>query len=437
MSPTNGPGAGSGFILLSYDRYGALRDDDGLLAAVERRLRHQDPPVTDVFVFSHGWLNDQPKAVATYQRWVAAMTDQYLARKADFDTRRPGFRPLLIGLHWPSAPWEDPYGVTSVRHRAAHYTHVIGDPAAEDDLVPLLEDADRDPDAAKLSDANEERLQRLDGLAGLRKADVGAAPGQDRAGFEARQIVTDFGRVRPYLYAALDQDRRSGGVLRTLLSPLWVTSFWAMKNRAVTVGSTGVHQLVRTLQAAGAEQGLRIHLIGHSFGSIVLCAALKGPERGIPAAPVYSLTLLQGALSLWSFARPIPDTHREGYFCDLVDKKLVTGPTVTTQSEHDTALAWFFRMAATAARRSDLGPEQLPRYGAVGSYGLGGVDARAATADSGQVRYLFEAGARYNVECSRVIVKNGLSLQGAHSNLVRAELAGLVWEGALAAPAVG
>lgn len=216
-----------------------------------------------------------------------------------------------------------------------------------------------------------------------------------------------------------------------------MTSFWAMKNRAVTVGSTGVHQLIRTLQTAGAEQGFRIHLIGHSFGSIVLCAALKGPEGCPSAAPVHSLTLLQGALSLWSFARPIPDTHREGYFCGLVDKKLVTGPMVTTQSEHDTALAWFFRMAAAAARRSDLGPEQLPRYGAVGSYGLGGVDAHAATADNGQVRYIFESGVRYNVECSRLIVKNGLSLQGAHSNLVHAELAGLVWEAALTAPSVG
>ncbi|MDW4910775.1 hypothetical protein RB628_37005 [Streptomyces sp. ADMS] len=95
---------------------------------------------------------------------------------------------------------------------------------------------------------------------------------------------------------------------------------------------------------------------------------------------------------------------------------------VTIQSEHDIALAWSFGMAANVARRSEFG----------------GVDARAAeAADSRQIRYAITVGVRYNAECSRVIVKKGLSLQAAYSNLSRAELAGLVWEAALPAPSMG
>ncbi|MFD9005096.1 hypothetical protein ACFV0T_29770 [Streptomyces sp. NPDC059582] len=80
-----------------------------------------------------------------------------------------------------------------------------------------------------------------------------------------------------------------------------------------------------------------------------------------------------------------------------------------------------------------LTPTGRPRrcaYGAVGGDGLGGVDAVAVAADSGQVRHTFEPGVRYNVECGRVIVRPGPSLQGAHANLLRAEPAGLVREAA-------
>ena len=64
----------------------------------------RDQPVTDVFVMSHGWWADVPSAKRQYAAWIGAMlacTDD-LARMR---TTRPDFRPLLLGLHWPSEPF--------------------------------------------------------------------------------------------------------------------------------------------------------------------------------------------------------------------------------------------------------------------------------------------------------------------------------------------
>lgn len=414
------------FGLVSFDQHGALRDDQDLLARLDERLRYDEPGITDVFVFSHGWLNDQAAATTTYQDWVRAMAEYHRTRRADIQRLRPGFRALLIGIHWPSAPWEDPVGVSSLEQQVTFYTDLIGDPSAADELTPLLDEARRAPDADTLSGVNEARLHRLDDMAGLRNDQVGAMPGNDRENFDAGRIFADFRRKGASLGRSI-----GGGPLRPLLSPLWVTSFWKMKKRAVHVGSTGVHRLLRALQAAGEGRGIRLHLIGHSFGCIVLSAALQGNtvRSGPLPKPVHSLVLLQGALSIWSFAPAIPDTHRSGYFHPVIAEKMVAGPVVTTQSAHDRALRWFFRAAATVSGDARLGPRSLPRYGAVGRYGLGGLADRTVetAAQPGQLLYEFSPASCYNVDSSSVIVGHGLSLQGAHSNLVRPELAGLVW----------
>ncbi|SDH01760.1 hypothetical protein SAMN05421505_110123 [Sinosporangium album] len=417
------------FTLVSFDRHGVLRDEGDLVASLVETLRRPSgPPVTDVFVFSHGWLNDRAQATATYREWIRGMGEYYFARRDEIQRRRPGFHPLLVGVHWPSAPWEDQRRLTTVEERVAFYADVIGHEAATDDLRPLLEQADRDPDT--LSKENEARLHRLDELSGLRHDRVGAPPGHDRAAFEAKRIFARFRRA---------DWRRSldSGLLRTLLAPLWVTSFWKMKNRAVKVGHGGVHGLLRTLRQAG-DPDVRVHLIGHSFGGVVCAGAVQGPDGASPLAPVHSLTLLQGALSLWSFAPEIPDSHRTGYFHPVIERGLVAGPVVATQSSHDRALGWFYKAAATLSKADHLAPGEdarLPRYGAVGSHGVAGLPDRtvALTAGASQLRFRMESGRCYNVESSALIDGGALSPVGAHSNLSHPSVAALVWEAATSA----
>ncbi len=89
-----------------------------------------------------------------------------------------------------------------------------------------------------------------------------------------------------------------------------------MKNRALQVGGLGVHALLADLQsAAEPERRGRFHLIGHSFGGIVCSSSLQGEPDAAPLRyPIHALILLQGALSLWSFAPAIPDIDNSGFF---------------------------------------------------------------------------------------------------------------------------
>src|SRR5208283_2196588 len=55
---------------------------------------------------SHGWKGDVPAAQEQYNNWIKAMTtcqDDI----AEVRSIRTNFRPLIIGLHWPSLPFGD------------------------------------------------------------------------------------------------------------------------------------------------------------------------------------------------------------------------------------------------------------------------------------------------------------------------------------------
>ena len=95
------------YYLINFDALGQERNepDDTKLSQTVLEVLAQEP-LTDVFIFSHGWQGDMPSARTQYNRWIKAMA----ANTADIERikqLRPGFKPLLIGLHWPSLPWGD------------------------------------------------------------------------------------------------------------------------------------------------------------------------------------------------------------------------------------------------------------------------------------------------------------------------------------------
>src|SRR6185369_9708541 len=87
-------------------------DSDGLMSEVVGNALRSEP-ITDVFILSHGWKGDLTAAIDQYDRWIKAMAQQ----EADLfrmRQQRPGFKPLLIGFHWPSLPWgEEEIGGTN------------------------------------------------------------------------------------------------------------------------------------------------------------------------------------------------------------------------------------------------------------------------------------------------------------------------------------
>ena len=453
------------YFLLLFDRDGnERREQDGSLLRMKLNEIIRES-ITDVFISSHGWKGDIPAAISQYASWIATMA----AQASDRDRARaldPAFKPFIVGVHWPSLPWGN-------ENREA----LLGDNdkdefAAEqqmnsDELLKLYAKRIADTDAARaalrtilaaddLGGENgrpnrelplelEAAYQILFEEAGLRLDGAAAAPGSDQQTFRPSLTISQWtSAAESQAEPGLDGEPGllSGTFRQTmrnkLLMPLRQLSFWSMKRRARNVGETGVHSLLVELQESAPEA--RFHLMGHSFGCIVVSAAVSGPLAGSTVAsrlprPVDSLFLVQGALSLWSFAERIPYTPNvPGYFRPMeIAPSLVRGPIVTTRSSFDRAVGTYFPLAAQLGNDRLLG-EELPEFGGVGTFGIQGTaadmthDLLVLNADDD---YGFVAGQIYNVDASRVIRRGG-GPSGAHSDIAHPEIAHLFWQAALA-----
>jgi pimeloyl-ACP methyl ester carboxylesterase len=227
-----------------------------------------------------------------------------------------------------------------------------------------------------------------------------------------------------------------GTSLGGVLAPLRVLTFWHMKRRARDVGAGGVADLLSRLQEAAP--GARFHLMGHSFGCIVVSSAVAG--RG-PAGrrPVASLALVQGAMSLWSFASAIPsEPKRSGYFHRVLADGLVTGPVVVTTSVHDRAVRSFYPLGAGARGQVDYGPDRLPTYGAIGAFGVRGPGIEVVDDDLRAVDqpYDLRPGVVHDLRGDDVI-RDSAGVMGAHSDITKPPVAHAVWQAALAVRAGG
>jgi hypothetical protein len=424
--------------LISVDADGRERTDDpdGTMSQVAADSIAQQL-VTDVFLISHGWRGDVDGAISQYNRWIKAMADS----RADVEQMRqtrPDFHPLLIGLHWPSEPWGNeelgdrtsggsafaPGTSTSAEHLIDQYAARLADtPAARMALRTLVEVAERSIAPPTLPPEAVDAYLVLNQEAGLGDGGPGAAPGADREQFDPQQV-----------YRNIRGERTSFGgfSLGGLLLPLRLLSFWKMKDRARQFGEGGGRRLVAALQQAVPDgRPTRFHLMGHSFGCVVV-SAIVGGSSGPALRPVDSLALVQGALSLWSYCTDIPPAlGKRGYLQSIVAERRVSGPIVTTQSSFDYAVGRLYPYGAGIRRQVTFAPGQLPTYGAVGTFGVRGpgleVDDRAML-DLDEP-YGFEPGKIYNLDGSQWICKlDGPS--GAHNDIAHPQVAHAIWEAA-------
>ena len=405
------PGAAIVYHLIAYDAQGReRRDDPGGLMSGRAFDSLKDPSVTDVFLLSHGWRGDVPAARAQYNRWIGAMAG-CSADIGDMKEKRSGFRPLIIGLHWPSEPWgDDTFAGTSSFDMAGAepVEELVSEIAAKTVDSPAARAALRTIVATVLDDNNPPHLPpevqtayaALNRETGLGEGGEAAPPGDDREPFDAEAVYR----------RGQDQAVSFGGFADGVLSPIRTLSFWVMKDRARLFGESGRPPTPVRPDARGAGRGVRFHLMGHSFGCIVASAAVAGLAGSSLPAPVDSLALIQGALSLWSYCSDIPAaTGTPGYFQRLVAGRRVRGPIITTQSEFDRAVGTWYPWAAGVKGQVAFPAGQQPKYGAVGTFGVRGPGAE------GEDRvilwpdhaYGFEPGRIYNIDASSVINVGG------------------------------
>jgi hypothetical protein len=416
------PGSGVEYGLVSFDARGRERQDDPDGVMSERLVaRLASGGVSNIFVFVHGWMGDIDSAQAQFDAWIAAL-DSLATDRDRATTIFPSFAPLYVGVHWPSLAW----GNESLTTAQAFST---GASDEEPDAAPILEWFDDDPRIRAAVSAILDHSQKAgttpearDALATLNR--------------ELRPEESDDALAIDVVGGDRDASDFGGGISGGVLDTLRLLSYWSMKKRARAIGEGAIHNLLRALQAATAVRRTPIHLTGHSFGSVVVSAALRGPHPDSSFdRPIDSVALLQGAVSLWSYAATIPDDEKAGCFCDVVTNRRVRGPIITTRSRHDLAVHSPYRLASRVSADASFGAgEVYPRYGAIGRFGLQGlpddlvVDTPLrAVSDA----YRFACGRIYNLEASTFIC-NAAGAGGAHNDVAGPEVAHAIWEAAFA-----
>jgi hypothetical protein len=442
VAPTPAPPAMAedGFRL-SFDEQGNLLTSD---AETLRRVVAAAHQATDIFIFSHGWWNDPASAECRYSRFINALR----ARRPPVLTPET-FRPVLVGIYWPSAIFPLDKGDCDSGPASAPAAPL--ESGGSPDLSPAITawaraafpTAARRPEfAGELARVTvlldgERRGARLTQQQGeeltatlMRWRDAGRLGG---AG-----IVTegpeDLGFTGVPSDVATRWTKRQGGTTGSPTESFGVVkwmefanvfTFWSMKDRAGIIGSRGVYDLIRALQDRRA-QGLRVHLIGHSFGGKLLSAAITGHGRE-PANVVDSFLIFQGAFSHFAFSKADEirrlgiTTARDGLYAEIVTHRRVTGLLAVTYSRQDQANQVVYPRGVLVSG-DFLEATGVARYGSVGADGMQGPAVERVTlATGGLSGRLRPDGPRlFNIDASNVI--------RGHSDLISDRTVDLVWD---------
>jgi hypothetical protein len=200
------------------------------------------------------------------------------------------------------------------------------------------------------------------------------------------------------------------GVTAAAANLLNLTTFYQMKERAGMIGRTAVSDLVKAVVAR--SPGMKLHLIGHSFGARLVTALALGKD-GAPPQKFASMTLLQGAFSHNGFADKFKTV---GFFRDVVADHRVAGPILATCTVNDKAVGLAYPLASLIAGQnaSVFGGPTDP-FGGLGRNGAQNTtEAVAGELQPVGSAYAFKAGAIFNLNADKVI--------SGHSDICKPEV---------------
>jgi pimeloyl-ACP methyl ester carboxylesterase len=399
---------------------------------------------TDVFVFSHGWNNDWQAASERYDDFISKYAE---LRKNNGLGYPRAYQPLLIGIFWPSTalvmPWEAAPKIAASPGQPTELNQEVGE--LQDQIYELAELLPRErrprfyelvqgdePLAAK---EREELATMLAPVWGQLQGNPVGEFGANDVALNAHELVELWGTSNSNgsfseVEGGYAPDRRSaqkqpgsepvaafslGDMLSKPRDLLRAFTVLQMKDRAATVGAKGVGPLLCDLMSR--TESARFHLIGHSYGAVVMLSALCYPQDSDFTREVSSVLLLQPAVSRFCFAKHIPKRNYVGGYRSAFER--CTQPILTTFSSHDVPLTKLFHLAVRRDR--DLGQPQIAGtpaapsdYAALGGYGPDGCD-------TAECRYeaIHEVGTRYELSDSatRVIALKADSAIAGHGEV--------------------
>lgn len=393
--------------------------------------------LTDLVLFAHGWNNDATAATRLYRRFFTPFPALLVSAGS---AARVGY----AGVFWPSLRFGDEpvpeFNPATARQAAAAAAAAGLDRQTLGGLLAQFPD-----DAAELRAIAALLRSRPGSPAAL--AEFAERVRRFAGGLDTTAVwdAVPAGPARPAMLTGDPQEvcerfaaalREAGALAEAVLGDpfalLWAgarevlrqAAYYRMKHRAGIIGEAGLGPVLRAL--AEAAPGLRLHLVGHSFGGRLVSFAL----RALPSepGPVASVTLFEGAFSQYAFAGSVPHAPGHRGALDGLYRR-IAGPLVACHSRHDTALGVFYPLASRLSGddRSLLGAFE-DHWGAVGYRGVQGVaDAERLTLAQTAPRsgIPFPAAGCVSVDADQV-VRRGFPPVGAHSDICHAELARVV-----------
>lgn len=414
------------FWQLTFNKDGAPVDSGAL---VQFRNEIKAMKISDLFIFSHGWNNDEQTASRLYRGFFGEMRSII-----DQSNLPAGVTIGTAGVFWPSIQWPD--SQTSDDGGAVSLSADEIDLGSE--MKKVFQESSQQQSVDRLMVHLETQTPTDDAItafiADLRNLLQPQSPSPEFLDLEKRAAAATTDQWRKMLDLLADteaQDASSGGAadLGDAFARLWrgakaalrVATYWQMKARAGVVGKSGLAPLLN--QVAADDPAIRIHLLGHSFGARLVSYTLTGLQIGANgASPVKSLFLIQGAFSHFAFAEALPfDRTRQGDLAGMNAR--VDGPLLTTFSAFDKAVGFAYPAASVLANDDASASDDLMyRWEGMGCDGAQAVNAASSPLGDPPCSYVLSKGKWLNLDGNSVITQGGLPA-GAHSDIIHPQIA--------------
>jgi hypothetical protein len=354
------------FFPLTFDAQGKVESRQEFDAFVKRAAS-----ATDALFIAHGFRNDERDATGVYTRFLKTFRG-HLSRPEFKTVAGRGF--VVAGVYWPSKPFRETYaeeaaGTRGLQNPKEAMSAVKGQLDELSDgaspaqraklekaaaLLPALEANRKAQDefvSLVLSLLDRSTLDRTEGLPQIRTQN----------GSELLARLSD---------APASGTRGIGDVVGTLAGGvgkfLNLTKWYVMKDRSGTVGAEGVAPAVRALREKCPT--VKIHLVGHSLGGRLMASCAKALGEA-PRLQPDSLMLLEAAFSHYGFSA---DNGRgnAGFFRDVITRKVVKGPFLSTFSAQDTVVGKAYSIMSRLAgdNTREIG-DASDEYGGIGRNG--------------------------------------------------------------------